>query len=527
MRRYKYLLALLGAWSFLPTTVHAEVIVADDFYYSQPTKEFGPGGGFTRQDYGGGQNGAAGLWLGRWGSSGDGIILGADVADVEPPENLDTVALGVTFSPTDTFVQRNYGFDTTGLSTIYFGVTTRVEVDALSAPRMYIHNPLNDENQIAIGLDDTGIIAQLGFDTDINVDDITNDGENHQLIGKLEVNAVGNSERLTVWLDPSGVEEGTSAVVESDVIASLDELSGLLRLSRVGTGGRVYFDDVAMGTSWADVATVAVPRLSLIVNETSGLATLVNETSESFDLSYYELESAAGGLAFGSWTSLSDAGRAGWLENAASGSLIVESNLNGSTTLGPGGSLPLGTVAAGGVTDLVARYGTTEGLLNVAPVSIGNVTANGDFDGNGTVDAADIDALSAVVRQGSNDAAFDLTSDGLVNEADRSFLVETVLNTYFGDSNLDNEFNTTDFVTVFTAGQYEDGVTGNSTWATGDWNGDGDFDSSDFVTAFAAGGYEVGPRAAVAAVPEPATVGSCLLAIGLLLPAVRSRRTGR
>ena len=80
MRRYKYLLALLGAWSFLPTTVHAEVIVADDFYYSQPTKEFGPGGGFTRQDYGGGQNGAAGLWLGRWGSSGDGIILGADVA---------------------------------------------------------------------------------------------------------------------------------------------------------------------------------------------------------------------------------------------------------------------------------------------------------------------------------------------------------------------------------------------------------------------------------------------------------------
>jgi len=63
------------------------------------------------------------------------------------------------------------------------------------------------------------------------------------------------------------------------------------------------------------------------------------------------------------------------------------------------------------------------------------------------------------------------------------------------------EFNSTDLVAVFSAGQYEDTIEDNSTWATGDWNADGDFDSGDLVLAFTDGGYEQGPRPA--AVPEP------------------------
>ena len=42
--------------------VRAEILAADDFSYKQPTKVFGPGGGFTLQDYSGGQNGAIGEW---------------------------------------------------------------------------------------------------------------------------------------------------------------------------------------------------------------------------------------------------------------------------------------------------------------------------------------------------------------------------------------------------------------------------------------------------------------------------------
>ena len=43
---------------------------------------------------------------------------------------------------------------------------------------------------------------------------------------------------------------------------------------------------------------------------------------------------------------------------------------------------------------------------------------------------------------------------------------------------------------VFQAGEYEDDIPGNSTWAEGDWDRDGDFTSSDMVAAFASGKYE-------------------------------------
>ena len=68
------------------------------------------------------------------------------------------------------------------------------------------------------------------------------------------------------------------------------------------------------------------------------------------------------------------------------------------------------------------------------------------------------------------------------------------------DSNHDGVFDSSDFVAVFQAGEYEDGIAGNSTFEEGDWNGDGDFDSSDFVFAFRGGHYQ--REAAVAAAIE-------------------------
>ena len=58
-----------------------------------------------------------------------------------------------------------------------------------------------------------------------------------------------------------------------------------------------------------------------------------------------------------------------------------------------------------------------------------------------------------------------------------------------GDSNEDGIFNSSDLVLVFQAGEYEDGIAGNSTFAEGDWDGDGDFTTADFVFAFRAGNY--------------------------------------
>ena len=144
--------------------------------------------------------------------------------------------------------------------------------------------------------------------------------------------------------------------------------------------------------------------------------------------------------------------------------------------------------------------------LSTETVGGGNGTP-GDFDGDGDLDAADIDALSAAVRSGGTDSKFDVSGDGAVTEADRGMWVDSLRKTYFGDSNLDGEFNSGDFVTVFTVGKYESGNAAN--WAEGDWNGDNQFNSSDFVTAFSAGGYEKGPRAAVSAGRTARSVAGC------------------
>lgn len=147
----------------------------------------------------------------------------------------------------------------------------------------------------------------------------------------------------------------------------------------------------------------------------------------------------------------------------------------------------------------------------------------GDFDGNGVLEVSDLDALSAAVKDGSTEGIFDLDGSGGVDLADVNYWVAELKGTWVGDANLDGEFNSSDLVTAFEAGEYEDGVAMNSTWSEGDWNADGEFDSSDFVAAFGDGGYEVGPRQAVAVVPEPSALVLFLIAGALLLRRIPSK----
>ena len=151
----------------------------------------------------------------------------------------------------------------------------------------------------------------------------------------------------------------------------------------------------------------------------------------------------------------------------------------------------------------------------------------GDFDQNGTLDATDIDLLSGAV--GGSDLGFDLVYDAVIDQHDRQFWVEDIMDTNFGDTNLDGQFNSTDLVLALQKGEYEDSIDGNSGWADGDWNGDGDFDTSDFILAFQSGTYEAGANAiaakaqSVAKVPEPTSLG--LLIIGWMgLLRIRARK---
>ena len=123
-----------------------------------------------------------------------------------------------------------------------------------------------------------------------------------------------------------------------------------------------------------------------------------------------------------------------------------------------------------------------------------------------------IEKIHGVHRSKSLSAAemFDVNTDGRVDENDLTFWVRDLKQTWFGDTNLDGIFDTSDLVHVFQAGEYEDGQVNNSSWSTGDWNGDTEVDSADLVNAFRDGGFERGPRSAARAVPEPT---SCVMVI--------------
>jgi hypothetical protein len=126
----------------------------------------------------------------------------------------------------------------------------------------------------------------------------------------------------------------------------------------------------------------------------------------------------------------------------------------------------------------------------------------GDLNLNGKLESLDINILNREILAGFDPVSCDLNGDQRVDAEDRLVWVHDLANTYFGDANLDGEFNSTDLVFVFGAGEYEDNIDRNSTWSTGDWTGDGEFTTSDLVLAFQDGGYE-GPRQAIRAVPEP------------------------
>jgi hypothetical protein len=101
--------------------------------------------------------------------------------------------------------------------------------------------------------------------------------------------------------------------------------------------------------------------------------------------------------------------------------------------------------------------------------------------------------------------------------------VKSVFGSWTGDADLNGEFNSSDLVQVLAAGTYEVDVA--SVWSSGDFNGDGRTSSSDLIAALADGGYEQGPRAAVSAVPEPASF--AILMASWAVIAIRRRRVGR
>ena len=134
------------------------------------------------------------------------------------------------------------------------------------------------------------------------------------------------------------------------------------------------------------------------------------------------------------------------------------------------------------------------GAEYVKPAEFKPIDVIGDFTGDRTVNELDIERLGVEINSETPNLQFDLNRDRKVDRADLAQLIDDVMGSTIGDSNLDGRFDSGDFVQVFKAGKYEDGIPNNATWAEGDWNQDGDFDSGDMVFAFTHGKYAAKAR---------------------------------
>ncbi len=171
--------------------------------------------------------------------------------------------------------------------------------------------------------------------------------------------------------------------------------------------------------------------------------------------------------------------------------------------------------------DLAEQGGATwfdaASLVRLTP---GTSVISGDFDNNGVYDCADIDALVGVIADGSDDLAYDLTQDGVVDLDDRDAWLSEAgevnlgpgKSYLLGDANLDGGVDGQDFID-WNSNKF----TSFAEWCKGDFNADGIIDGQDFITWNSNKFQSADARSAV---PEPATT---WLATGALL-ALWSRR---
>lgn len=86
-----------------------------------------------------------------------------------------------------------------------------------------------------------------------------------------------------------------------------------------------------------------------------------------------------------------------------------------------------------------------------------------------------IDLLYAEVNQMTDDSLFDLTGNDQVNSNDVDELVQNILNTNYGDIDLDGDVDFTDFITL--ANMFGNPA---SSWSQADVDGDGMIGFGDF-----------------------------------------------
>ena len=164
-----------------------------------------------------------------------------------------------------------------------------------------------------------------------------------------------------------------------------------LTFSYHATGGAVVSGQIEY------VGTPFLNNISLIVNTTTGIASLKNDTLTSLSLDGYSILSSTGALNGATWTSLAD--RAGtypnWQESPTTANALSETNAVAPMAIPAGQSITLGNI--GNFAAQAAKDGLSmkfllgnEATFRMATISFtSGATLAGDYDGNGRVDGGD------------------------------------------------------------------------------------------------------------------------------------------
>jgi hypothetical protein len=128
-----------------------------------------------------------------------------------------------------------------------------------------------------------------------------------------------------------------------------------------------------------------------------------------------------------------------------------------------------------GATLLGLNSGSWESRLPT-PGTVSFANDNGDLNGDGAVDVADLTALADAISVGNMQTVLDYDSNGIVDEADIPVFLLGLLGSIQGDANLDGFVDGSDF------NQWNDHKfqSCNMTLSDGDFNVDGVVDGSDF-----------------------------------------------
>jgi hypothetical protein len=95
------------------------------------------------------------------------------------------------------------------------------------------------------------------------------------------------------------------------------------------------------------------------------------------------------------------------------------------------------------------------------------------------VDHDDIDGLLIAIQSGNSTVDYDLNGNGIIDRGDAIHLVESILNSYLGDANLDGRVNAQDLNVVGLNWQASGDCLA---WADGNFDGDDDVDAGDLNT---------------------------------------------